>query len=180
MSRAKAIVRYGIGVDNVDLAAAKARGIPVCNVPDYCIDEVADHTLAFMLALTRHVVPTCNHLRAGQWSLPVPLQTMHALKTLTVGIVGFGRIGREVASRLQAFKSKVVVFDPVVPAAEVERADCVPTALNDVLHNADVLTLHCPSTPATMRMIDRAALAKMKPALLFINVVAAIWSIRPL
>ena len=73
MSRAKVIVRYGIGVDNVDLEAAKARGIPVCNVPDYCIDEVADHTLALMLALTRQVVPTCNHLRDGEWVLPVPL-----------------------------------------------------------------------------------------------------------
>jgi D-3-phosphoglycerate dehydrogenase / 2-oxoglutarate reductase len=170
MSRAKVIVRYGIGVDNVDLEAAKARGIPVCNIPDYCIDEVADHTLALILALTRQVVPTCNHLRAGQWSLPVPLHTMHALKTLTVGVVGFGRIGREVASRLRAFKSKVMVFDPVVPAAEVERAGCVPAALDDVLRSADVLTLHCPSTPVTVRMIDRAALAKMKPGALFINV----------
>ena len=170
MSKAKVIVRYGIGVDNVDLEAAKARGIPVCNIPDYCIDEVADHTLALILALTRQVVPTCNHLHAGKWSLPVPLQTMHALKALTVGVVGFGRIGREVASRLRAFKCKVMVFDPMVPAPEVERAGCVQAALDDVLRNADVLTLHCPSTPATIRMIDRAALAKMKPGALFINV----------
>ena len=91
-------------MDNVDLEAARARGIPVCNVPDYCIDEVADHTLALILALTRQVVPTCIHLRGGQWSLPAPLESMHALKSLTVGVVGFGRIGREVAGRLRAFK----------------------------------------------------------------------------
>jgi D-3-phosphoglycerate dehydrogenase len=170
MSRAKVIVRYGIGVDNVDLEAAKARGIPVCNIPDYCIDEVADHTLALILALTRQVVPTCTHLRGGKWSLPVPLETMHALKSLTVGVVGFGRIGREVANRLRAFKCKVVVFDPAVPSADVERAGCAPAGLDGLLRNADILTLHCPSTPATIRMIDRTALAKMKPGALLINV----------
>jgi len=170
MTKARVIVRYGIGVDNVDLEAARVRGIPVCNVPAYCIDEVADHTLALILALTRQVVPTCIHLRGGQWSLPAPLESMHALKSLTVGVVGFGRIGREVANRLRAFKSKVVVFDPVVPAAEIERAGCVPAGLDELLRSADVLTLHCPSTPATVRMIDSAALAKMKPGALLINV----------
>ncbi len=170
MTKARVIVRYGIGVDNVDLEAARACGIPVCNIPAYCIDEVADHTLALILALTRQIVPTCLHLRGGRWSLPAPLESMHALKALTVGVVGFGRIGREVAARLRAFKSKVVVFDPVVPAVEVERAGCVPTALDELLRTADVLTLHCPSTPATVRMIDRVALEKMKPGALLINV----------
>ena len=170
MTKARVIVRYGIGVDNVDLEAARARNIPVCNVPAYCIDEVADHTLALILALTRQVMPTCIHLRGGQWSLPAPLESMHALKSLTVGVVGFGRIGREVASRLRAFKSKVVVFDPAVPAADIERAGCVPAGLDELLRTADVLTLHCPSTPATVRMIDRTALAKLKPGALLINV----------
>jgi D-3-phosphoglycerate dehydrogenase len=100
MQRAKAIVRYGIGVDNVDLRAARARGIPVCNVPDYCIDEVADHTLALILAATRSVLPNCLKVRRGQWGLAVPLARMRALRDCTVGIIGFGRIGREVARRL--------------------------------------------------------------------------------
>jgi len=73
MARARVIVRYGIGVDNVDLGAARARRIPVCNIPDYCIDEVADHTLAFILATARQVVPHTLHLRAGQWGLAVRL-----------------------------------------------------------------------------------------------------------
>ena len=94
--RARAIVRYGIGVDNVDLEAARARGIPVSNIPDYCIDEVADHTLAFILGLTRQVVTHTADLRAGQWRLAVPLPEMKALRDQTVGVVGFGRIGREV------------------------------------------------------------------------------------
>ena len=84
MARAKAIVRYGIGVDNVDLEAARARGIPVCNVPDYCVDEVADHTLALILASTRQVVTHTNYLRSGKWGLVSPLASLKALAQLTV------------------------------------------------------------------------------------------------
>src|SRR5262249_25916920 len=100
MKRARVIVRYGIGVDNVDLEAARARGIPVCNVPDYCIDEVADHTLAFLLALTRHVVPHCLPLRTGQWGLAVVLSEVRTLRRLTVALAGFGRIGLRAVPRL--------------------------------------------------------------------------------
>src|SRR5262245_43283007 len=88
MRKAKVIVRYGVGVDNVDLEAARARGIPVCNVPDYCMDEVADHTLALLLAATRQVVANCSKVRAGGWGLAVPLPAMKALADLTVGVVG--------------------------------------------------------------------------------------------
>src|ERR1051325_4473872 len=109
MRKARAIVRYGIGVDNVDLDTARARGIPVCNVPDYCIDEVADQTLAFILTLTRQVVTHANHLHTGKWGLVPPLASMKALRDLTVGIVGFGRIGREVLKRLIPFKCSVQV-----------------------------------------------------------------------
>src|SRR5262249_35450382 len=97
MARARVIVRYGVGVDNVDLDAARARGIPVCNVPDYCIDEVADHTLAFILATTRQVVTHCLAVRGASWKLATPLDRMRTLRELTVGVVGFGRIGRAVA-----------------------------------------------------------------------------------
>ena len=96
LNRARVIARYGIGVDNIDLDAARKRGIPVCNVPDYCIDEVADHTLALILATSRAVVPNWSHVKTGHWSLPVPLDAMWALKDTTIGVVGFGRIGRAV------------------------------------------------------------------------------------
>jgi D-3-phosphoglycerate dehydrogenase len=170
MRRARAIVRYGIGVDNVDLDAARERGIPVCNVPDYCIDEVADQTLAFMLATTRQVVIHANHLQAGHWGLATPLAEMKTLRGLTVGVVGFGRIGREVVKRLWPFKCAVQVFDPVVPAAEIARFGASAIGFEQVLQNADVLTLHCPSTPQTRRLMNRETFAMLKPGSIFINV----------
>lgn len=170
MRRARVIVRYGVGVDNIDLDAARAHGIPVCNVPDYCIDEVADHTLALMLAATRAVVANCNGVRAGRWGLAVPLAAMRTLAGLTVGIVGLGRIGREVARRTVAFKGRVLGHDPVLPAAEIERLGCVPASLEEVFAGSDVLTLHCPSTAQTRRMVDRRRLAGMKDGAILINV----------
>ena len=171
MQRARVIVRYGIGVDNVDLDAARQRNIPVCNVPDYCMDEVADHTLAFILATTRQVVPNTLHLRAGKWGLASPLTAMQALKNLTVGVIGFGRIGREVVSRLLAFKCRVVVFDPVVPAAEIAKHGAQPAAsFDDLLAQSDIVTPHCPSTAKTKKMFNAEAFAKMRPGAIFINV----------
>jgi D-3-phosphoglycerate dehydrogenase len=169
MQRARVIVRYGIGVDNVDLAAAAARRIPVCNVPDYCIDEVADHTLAFILATTRQVVPNTLHIRNGLWGLATPLESLKTLKHLTVGLVGFGRIGQEVASRLKAFKCPILVFDPVVPAATVTAAGAVPATLADVLSQSDVLSLHCPSTAQTRGLLNSERLSQTKAGVAVIN-----------
>lgn len=170
MQKAKVIVRYGIGVDNVDLDAAKARGIPVCNVPDYCIDEVADHTLAFLLATTRQVVTNCVRVRQGRWGLATPLDQMQTLRDLTVGVLGFGRIGREVTARLQAFKCRVLVHDPVVAAGEIEKAGCKPVTLRELLSQSDVITLHCPSLAQTRGMVNRDSLAIMKRGVILINV----------
>jgi D-3-phosphoglycerate dehydrogenase len=170
MTKARAIVRYGIGVDNVDLEAARGRGIPVCNVPDYCIDEVADHTLAFILGLTRQVVSHTADIRAGQWRLAVPLPGMKALRDLTVGVVGFGRIGREVVRRLLPFKCRILVHDPVVPLDDIRAAGADAASLKELLSSADLLTLHCPSTAATRKLIGAGALAAMKPGALLVNV----------
>jgi D-3-phosphoglycerate dehydrogenase len=170
MRKARVVVRYGIGVDNIDLEAARERDIPVCNVPAYCIDEVADHTLAFILATTRQVVTHTNHLGNGQWGLATPLSEFKALRDLTVGVIGFGRIGREVVRRLIAFKCVVQVFDPVVPAAIIEEAGASAGDFPKVLRMADVLTLHCPSTSHTRRMMNHQAFAAMKSGAIFINV----------
>jgi D-3-phosphoglycerate dehydrogenase / 2-oxoglutarate reductase len=169
MQQAKAIVRYGIGVDNVDLAAARARGISVCNVPDYCIDEVADHTLAFILATTRQVVTNSNLVHSGKWGLATALEQMRTMKDLTIGVVGFGRIGREVVTRLKAFKSRVLVHDPVVVDSTIIQAGCSPASLSQLLTESDVITLHCPSTASTRGLINRDSLANTKRGVILIN-----------
>ncbi len=170
LERARVIVRYGIGVDNVDLDAARQRGIPVCNVPDYCIDEVADHTLAFILGATRQVVANSNAVASGNWGLAVPLTHMRRLADLTVGVVGFGRIGREVARRLLSFKCRVLVADPVVAPAEIAQLGCVAASLDELWASADIVSLHCPATSHTRGLIGRASLARMKPGVILINV----------
>ena len=169
MQNARVIVRYGIGVDNVDLAAARAKGIPVCNVPDYCIDEVADHTLAFILATTRQVVANDNSLKGGTWALATSLDQMKALSDLTVGVVGFGRIGREVVARLRAFRCRILVSDPIAKTSDIEAAGGTSVAWQDLLKQADVITLHCPSTAATRGILNSESLASTRPGVTIIN-----------
>jgi D-3-phosphoglycerate dehydrogenase len=169
MKQARAIVRYGIGVDNVDLEAARARGIPVCNIPEFCVDEVADHTLAFILSLTRQVVSNALLVRDGKWGLATPLDQMRTLRDQTVGIVGFGRIGREVAARLAPFKCRRLVADGFIPADAVKASDCEPVTLETLLAESDIVTLHCPSTPQTRKMLNAESLAKLKAGAIVIN-----------
>ena len=169
MTRARVIVRYGIGVDNVDLDAARDRGIPVCNVPDYCVDEVADHTLAFILATARQVVPHCVKLRGGGWGLATPLDQLRALRDLTIGVVGFGRIGREVVARLKPFKPRILVHDPFATPGGLHAAGVEPADLPILLAASDVVTLHCPSSAATRGLINRESLALMRPSAVLIN-----------
>jgi len=169
MPQARVIVRYGIGVDNVDLAAARSRGIPVCNVPDYCIDEVADHTLAFVLALTRQVAPQSRLVHDGGWKLVAPPAAFRTLAGMTCGVVGFGRIGRGVVRRLVACGGRVLVSDPVAPAEAVAAAGAEAVPLPRLLAESDLVTLHCPSLPETKGMLGAAAFAAAKPGLLVVN-----------
>jgi D-3-phosphoglycerate dehydrogenase len=169
MEKARVIVRYGVGYDNVAVEAARARGIPVCNIPDYCIDEVADHTLAMMLALARQVLPNALAIRQGEWKLAVPLEELRTLRHMTVGIVGFGRIGREVVRRVGAFGSRVLVADPLVDPEAIRAAGAEPAGLDELLAAADLVSLHCPTTDATRQMINAQTLARMKRGVLLVN-----------
>ena len=169
MQKAKVIVRYGIGVDNVDLEAARHRGIPVCNVPDYCIDEVADHTLAFMLSLTRQVVQNTLYIRDGKWGLATPLDQLRTMRDQTVGMIGFGRIGREVAARLAPFKSRRLVFDPVIAPEAIREQGCEPVSLEALLASSDIVTLHCPSSAQTRKLLNTDSIRAMKPGAIVIN-----------
>ena len=169
MERAKGIIRYGIGYDNVDVEAARARSIPVCNIPDYCIDEVADHTLAFILALTRQVVPHSAKVHAGGWGLAGDIGAFRTLAAMTSGVVGAGRIGRGVVRRLVAFGGRVLVSDPAVAESEIRSLGAEPAPLAQILSESDMITLHCPSLPQTRGLVGTANLAKMKPGVLIVN-----------
>lgn len=170
MRRARVIVRYGIGVDNVDLAAARNKGIPVCNVPDYCINEVADHTLALILAATRRVVENAIAVRNGSWQLVVPVGAMKCLNSMVVGIIGFGRIGREVASRLKPFKCRILICDPIADSKTLREACFEPATLDDLITKSDVITLHCPANNKTHHLINATTIKSMKPGVILVNV----------
>jgi D-3-phosphoglycerate dehydrogenase / 2-oxoglutarate reductase len=170
MRRAKVIVRYGVGFDNVDLQAAARQSIPVCNVPDYCVDEVADHALALMLAVTRQIPQIFNRVRQREWRFPIALEKMLTLKNMTVGVLGFGRIGRAVAQRLKGFGGEIIAHDPVSSRAQIESAGVRAVDLDGLLRSSDLITLHCPSTPDTRHLIRAETIAKMKPGAVLINV----------
>ncbi len=169
MKKARIIVRYGIGVDNVDLAVARSHGIPVCNVPDYCIDEVADHTLALVLAITRQVARISSTIQAGGWNPQLPLEAYHTLKDMTTGVVGCGRIGREVIRRLVPFKTKILAYDPLLTDEAARALGAERVSLETLLTTSDLISLHCPSTPETQKMVNVASLARMKDGVLLVN-----------
>ena len=170
MENSKIIVRYGVGYDNVDCKTAAAKGIPVCNIPDFCVDEVADHTVAFILAATRKIIPCWDTIRRDkQWKLPVALDQMLVLRELTVGLVAYGKIAKEVALRLKPFKCKIMVFDPVIDAKAIEEDGFIPATLDEIYAKSDIISLHCPATDKTRGMINNASIAKMKKGVIFIN-----------
>ncbi len=160
----RAIVRYGIGYDNVDVAAADRYGIPFANVPDYCQDEVADHTMALLLAYARKLPDAMRSVREGGWE--IPKGQVPRIQNQQLGLIGFGRIGRRVATRALAFGLEVHAFDPVapvdVPAVQVARS------VADVFETADYVSLHLPLTDKTRHVVDRTALkaARRKPVLI--------------
>ena len=164
----KLVVRYGIGVDNVDLSAAKARGVAVCNVPDYSIDEVADHAVSTAVALGRQLMQLDKRLRSGVWKL-APITPMPAFRDMTFAVAGFCRIGRAVLDRARGFKFKLAGYDPFVSEALFEAADVRKLSLEDLFQFADILSLHLPLTAETKHLVNADRLAAMKPTAVIVN-----------
>lgn len=171
LERCRVIVRAGIGYDNIDVAACAARNIPVCNVPDYCTEEVASHALAMALTFRRGLSSYGDMLNvdpvAGwRWDA-APL--VDRLSTQTFGIVGFGRIGRAAAVRARAFGFRILYYDPYVSdpptSPNYERRE----TLDELLTDSDIVSLHCPLTPETRGLIGAAQLARMKPRSILVN-----------
>ena len=161
----RAIVRYGIGYDNVDISAAERHGIPVANVPDYCLDEVADHTMALLLVYARGLGEATRSVREGGWE--IPKGKIPRMNGQTLGLVGFGRIGRRVAVRALTFGLRVIALDPVAPI-DVPGVQSV-AGLDDVLRESDYISLHVPLTDKTRHLIDRVALTAARRQPLLIN-----------
>lgn len=170
MARGATVIRYGVGVDNVDLPAAKKLGIHVCNVPDYGVEEVADHASAMALSLARKLGRYDAGIRAGEWKIGAMVDHVRSLSQSTVGLVGFGRIARALARRMQAFGATVIAYDLYVSAKDAEAAQAKMRPLAEVIREADILSLHVPLTPETRHMIGRTELASMKKGAILINV----------
>jgi D-3-phosphoglycerate dehydrogenase len=167
MPKCRIIARYGIGVDTIDLDAATQAGIIVTNNPTYCIEEVAEHTMALLLACARKVPFYDRLVRSGAWAVP-PGKPLFRLEGSTLGLVGFGHIARQVAVRAAAVGMKILYADPFVaegqfaePGRKVE--------LNELLKESDFVSLHPPLTPQTRKMIGDDALGRMKPTAWVIN-----------
>lgn len=165
----KVIVRAGIGYNNVDLDAATRRGIKVANVPDYCQDEVADHTLALLLALGRKVCLLDESIRTGSWDANLG-RGAPRFRGKTLGLLGCGAIGLEVARRAAAFGMHVVGFDPYAPPGALEKHSIERSVdFDGFLASIDFLSLHLPLTADTRHIIDHTALRKMKSSALIVN-----------
>ena len=168
LPRLKAIVRFGIGVDNIDQREAKARGIAVANVPDYCIPEVATHTVALILAAARRLLSASQSAREGRWAVDA-VRPLPPCEAQTVGLVGFGRIAQGVATRLHPFGFRVAAADPAAheSVARALAVEIVP--FEALLAKADILSLHVPLTKATRHLLSRQALTQMKTGAYVIN-----------
>lgn len=158
--------RIGVGLDNIDLAACRRRGVVVTNVPHYCVEEVSDHALGFALAWTRGLVGFDRAIRAGAWD-PASAR-LQRLRNLAVGIVGHGRIGQASVRKFRGFGCRVLVHTRTAPTMQPDGVRFVP--LDQLLGESDIVVLHAPLNSETRHLVDARRLARMKPGALLINV----------
>lgn len=167
LKNCKIIVRFGAGIDNVDVAAASGAGIYVCNVTDYCTEEVADHVIALLLATSRKIVLANALVQAKQWSVE-PLIPIRRLRGQTLGLVGGGRIGQAVALRAQAFGMVVIIFDPYLSESnKISSAEYV--SFDELLSRSDIISLHAPARADTVNLFCDQTFQKIRPGALLIN-----------
>lgn len=163
----KLVIRYGVGVNNVDVQAATKLGVQVCNVPDYGMNEVADHAISLMLALTRKIVLMNDYTKRGNWdytkSIPIRRNS-----TLTVGVVGLGRIGRNFAKKAHALDCKIIGFDPFYKQSD-EYEFIKPVSMDELIKESDIISIHCPLEGAR-DLFDEEAFKNMKNTAYIINV----------
>ena len=168
LRRCRVIGRYGVGVDNVDLDAATARGIVVANVPDYCLHEVSNHALTFLLACAKQLVPLNNAAKGGSWR-KAPLAGIGEIYGQTLGIIGLGNIGQLVARKARAFGMEVLAHDPFVPERVAAAHEVALVPLAELLERSDYVSVHTPLTAETQGMLGEREFRMMKPGACLIN-----------
>jgi D-3-phosphoglycerate dehydrogenase len=168
MQRSRIIVRYGIGVETIDIAAAAARGIMVANVPDYCIDEVSDHALALLLLMSRQIIAAMASAAKQPWSI-TKMPPLHRLRGQVCGLFGFGRIGSLLARKVLPLGMRVIVHDPYLPKNRAADCGVELCSFVDLLKLSDYVSLHAPLNSETYHRFGEDAFAKMKPTATIIN-----------
>ncbi|MGD2124427.1 MAG: C-terminal binding protein [Desulfobacteraceae bacterium] len=169
LHRCKVIVRYGVGVDNIDLEAARRRGIYVANIPGYGTEEVSDHAAALLLACIRTLLVRDKNLREGKFETNIT-DAMYRTTGKNLGLIGYGQIGRAFHRKWKGFLPKrVLVFDPYVPLEMIQENGAENTELDTLLVESDYVSIHAPLTPETKHLIDEAALRRMKQTAIIVN-----------
>jgi D-3-phosphoglycerate dehydrogenase len=168
LPRLVGVVEYGIGYDNIDVDAATENGVVVCNVPDFMTSEVADHAVALILALARKLGRISPSTRAGEWSWK-KFRPINSLDGKTVGIIGFGNIGRQVADRMRIFGTQIIAYDPYISHETMEKLGARSTTLDDLLKTSDIVSIHAPLTRETRQLIGKRELALMKDSVILVN-----------
>jgi D-3-phosphoglycerate dehydrogenase len=163
------LVRAGIGYDVIDVEAATAAGIWVANVPDYCVDEVADHAILLLLAAWRRLPELQAVWQAGSWVNAALVPPVNRARGRRLGIVGFGRIGRAVAQRAQGFGFEVSAHDPFVADDLVRAAGAQPIGLDELFATSDAVSLHCPLNSETRSMVNAERLSRVRPGVVLVN-----------
>ena len=168
LTRCKAIGRFGLGVDNIDLPAAKALGIAVNYVPDYCLREVSDHAMALVLALARKITLANKLVQSARWEV-APIVPLRRLEGQILGLVGFGNIPRMLAPKAKAFGFNVLAHDPYVAKDVFAAIGVEGVSFDDLLARSDFISVHAPLLPSTRGLMNAAAFAKMKKGAFLIN-----------
>jgi len=169
LERCKAICRYGTGVDIVDVKAAYDNDIIVTNVPDYAIDEVADHTIAMAFMLLRRIPMYSKATRQGLWHWSVSGGSIIRYRAARWGLIGFGRIARNIARKLRAFGFDIVAYDPYVSASYMNTHRVHKVALNELYATSDVVCVMCPYTPETHHIVNAESFSLMKESSVLVN-----------
>ncbi|TFB08323.1 C-terminal binding protein [Candidatus Atribacteria bacterium MT.SAG.1] len=168
LKKCKAIARYGIGVDSIDIEAATEHKIYIVNVPEYCLDEVSDHTIALALACVRKVAMLDNAVKKGMWDYKISTPIFR-LRNMKLGLVGFGNIARMVSHKAQAFGLSVIAYDPYISSSVMAQDNVRKVNLEVLLAEADIISLHLPLTKDTKYMFTEKEFKLMKDTAFIIN-----------